>query len=189
MLLETISQRFRKARTTNATDNGFPARFMSATMPSGSGNSVAQATASAVFLLRNEFGMCVQNGVIVMPYGTGSNNQTGSIRLYAWDLAVDPTDPGNTDTSEWVAMLLVELAFVVSSSLPGLTGRTIGTGELFADTITLTYGNANVSVDIVSPAADVPAHAVVDIKGAALLEVTTTTGGSLTSVNALLKMV
>lgn len=185
--LLTVATNFFRFRSTNATDASFPSRVPTLTAPSGAGNNVAQATASAVRILRDAdcpTGL-VSNRMLLMPFGAGSNNNTMSVRLYAWNYFIDA---GDAVQALWIPTLLCELACTLSSSVTGAANGTLGTSQLFADTLVLTYGNDDVSIDIVSPANDLPAHAVVDIKGAQRVELTTTTGSSATSCNALGRM-
>ena len=185
MLVETLAMRWRRVRTVNCTDNGFPSRIITATEPSGTGNSAAQATSSAVFDLTGDFGGAAPNAVVIKPYGAGSNNNTFSLRIIGW-AKIDEGDPA---TVEWDPTVLVELAVTLSSTPIGLAGRVIVATDLFADTIALTTGNDDVSCDIVSPTGDVAAHAVADLKGFTKLEVTFTTGGSATNCNALIRFI
>lgn len=185
MFIETISQRFKKVRGTNATDASFPSRLPQAARPSGIGNSAAQATASAVFdLTAGGIGSYIQNSVLVMPFGAGANNNTMSVRIYGWALATE----GKVETDIYIPVLLTEIACTLSSTVIGLAGRYVVATDLFADTLTVTYGNANVSVEAVSPANDLPAHFIADLKGFELYEMTFTTGSSATNCNALTKM-
>ena len=185
VMLMTMSDRFRRVRKTNCTDNGFPSRLITATEPSGTGNSAAQATASAVFDLGTDTaGSAAQNGLVIKPYGAGADNATFSLRVIGWR-KVDEGDPA---TSIWDPTVLVELACTLSATPIGLAGKVIVATDLFADTITLTYGNANVSNEIISPANNIAAHAVVDLKGFQKVEITFTTGGSATNCNALIAL-
>ena len=180
MYLQTESQHARRVRTTNATDNGFPSRIPTGTKPSGTGGAAAQASASAVI----EFGPGItQNSLMLIPFGAGSNDNTFSLRVIGWTLV----DEGNSEEFIWVPVVLCELAVTLSSTPVGLANKVVNGSQLFADTITVTTGNANVSTEAVSPTGNVVAHAVVDVKGFELVEVTFTTGGSATSCNALVK--
>lgn len=185
MLIETLGLDFTKIRATNTTDASFPSRLIRATEPSGIGDSVAQATASAVFDCRGGFGNVVQNAVKIEPFGAGSNNNTFSLRVIGWKRVVDRASPGDVNLWVWRPTVLVELACTISSTDIGLVGKCVAATDLFADTITLTTGNDDVSVDIVSPTGDLGAHAIVDLKGSQLYEITFGTGSSATSCNAL----
>lgn len=187
-VLDTLTQEFRRARVTNATDNGFPSRLITAARPSGVGDNAAQATASAVFDLGGGEFATGQNRAFVKPFGAGANNATFSMRLIGWNRVYGRTG-NDPNTSVWDPTVLGEFACTLSSTPIGLAGKILIATDLFADTITVTGTTANqgVSVDVVSPANDTPAHLIIDIKGLQLLELTFTTGGSATSCNALVK--
>lgn len=184
VVLGTTSMKWRRVRTVNTTDNGFPSRIIRATEPSGNGSNAAQATSSAVIDLTHADGGIVQNSLIIKPYGAGANNATFSLRVIGWR-KVDEGDPA---TVVWDPTVLVELACTLSSTPIGLAGKVILATDLFADTIALTTGNDDVSCDIVSPTGDVAAHAVVDLKGFTKIEITFTTGASATNCNALVAL-
>lgn len=188
MLLETLTQDLRRARVTNATDNGFPSRLPTATEPTGIGNSAAQATASAVFVVGGE-SPSMQNRVFIKPFGAGANNATFSMRVIAWSRVFDHTG-NDLNTFVWDPTVLCELTCTLSSTPIGLAGKVIVATDLFADTITITgtTANAGVSIDVVSPANDTAGHVVLDLKGAQKVEFTFTTGASATSCNALVRM-
>lgn len=170
MLLETMSLPWQKARATNYSTNGYPTKVHTATKPSGDG---------VIEMTRDSSGGVVQNSLVVMFYGTGSDNNTGSCRALAWSQVGN--DP---NTSLWVYFILAEFAFTLSASV-GVAGKQVVATERFADTVTLTYGNDDVSLDIVSPANDIPTRVVFDCFGAQFVELIFTTGGSATDLNAL----
>jgi hypothetical protein len=180
MLLETLSQEFRKARSVNQTSNGYVSKVPTATEPSGDAGT---ATGASVIDL-GKGGSTAQNGLLAVFYGTGSNNNTFSARVIGWRSA----GSNAPDTMLWIPVVLVEFALTLSSTPAGVVGKTIVATELFADTIALTYGNDDISVDIVSPAADIIAHAVLDLKGFQKVEFSFTTGGSATDCNSLLAL-
>jgi hypothetical protein len=187
VLIETMSSPFRKMRATNATDNGFPSVLPTTTTPSGIGDAAAQTTAS-VFVVGHVNGGVVQNGCVAAFYGVGSDNNTFSARCYDWRKV-----PGtNSVPNLWVPILLCEVALTLSSTFPGIAGSPVGATELFADTITLTFGNSNVSIEVLSPGTTSAnsgiAHLMMDMKGPTLLQWTFTTGGSATSCNGLFAM-
>lgn len=181
MLVETLSTSFRKVRSVNQTSNGYVSKVPTGVEPSGDAGT---ATGASVIDL-GKGGMLAQNGALVCFYGVGSNNNTFSCRIIGW------RSIGENDVSTmlWIPVVLVEFALTLSSTPVGVAGKTILATELFADTIGLTYGNDDVSVDIVSPAADIIAHAMLDLKGFQKVEFSFTTGGSATSCNALLALI
>ncbi len=181
MITSTLSRGWQRARKVNATDNGFPAKSLIAAQPSGNGNNAAQATASAVYSITD--GTQSFNGLVIKPYGAGADDATMSVRVIGWSYLIEDNVIG---TAGWDPTVLVELACTLSTVV-GVAGLLVINTDRFADTLALTYGNDDVSVDIVSPANNVAAHAVVDLKGFQLVEFTFTTGASATSCNALFK--
>ena len=188
MLVQTLSNNSRKVRRTNATDNGFPSKLITATKPTGIGDSAAQATESAIIFDGSNAGAATYNAVVLQFFGAGANNNTFSARVIGWSKLIED---GNVVTQVWVPTDLCELAVTLSSTLVGLAGKTVVATDLFADTIALTGTTANddVSIDIVSPANDRPAHVVLDIKGFQIIEVTFTTGASATDCNGLFRFI
>lgn len=187
MLLETLSQEFRKARAVNQTSTTFVAKKPTKTEPAGDAGT---ATGASVVDLGSG-GEYAQNGVKLAFYGVGSNNNTFSARVFGWSQVRNPLSTGDLNVIVWVPVLLCEVLVTLSSNIPGVTGGTIGTTELFADTIAIvgTSGNPNVSMEIVSPADDATmGHVILDVKGFKKLELTFSTGSSATDANALLTM-
>ena len=183
-VLLTNAQPWQRVRQTNTTDTSFPSRVPTRTKPSGVGDAAAQTT-SAIVGDNGTVAGPVQNGFRLKPYGAGSNNNTMSVRVYGWAYCIDQ---GNANTAFWDPTLLVELLCTLTSSVTGPAGGVVTTTDLFADTIALTTGNDDVSVDLVSPTGDVAAHVVGDFKGFAFLEVTFSTGSSATNCNALIAL-
>lgn len=182
MLTETICNRWRPFRATNANDNGYPSRVPTATEPVRSGNSAAQATTMAVV----DFGsdtVQVQNAVKIKFYGVGSNNDTFSCRFIGWEFV----NPGNVALGFWDATDLFEVLVTLTSSITGVSGRTPDQTNLFADTITIVgaTANAGVNINVVSPANDRAGYLVVDFLGFRKVEPIFTTGGVATSCNAM----
>ncbi len=184
MALEIIcNQSFEKARTTNQTSASFVAKVPTTTEPTGSGST---ATNASVRQLGQLNGRAYTSSVIVCPYGVGSDTNTFSVRVIGWRRV------GNADSGTvlWIPVLLAEIEATISTGAgcTGVAGADVVATEYFADTITVTYGNANVSVEVVSPAADIPAHAVVSTKGFQKIELSFSTGSSATSCNALIAL-
>jgi hypothetical protein len=157
----------------------------------GSGDAGTATGASVIRLTDPALGGRVQNGVNLLFYGTGSDGNTFSARIITWSPIISTgLSSVNPTTTLWVPTVLAEVALTLSSSCPGLTGRTIGAGELFADTITLTgtTANAGIDVDIRSPANNTIAQMFADLSGGMELELSFTTGGSVTDCNALYRI-
>lgn len=175
----TRTSRWTKARTTNATNATFTAPVPTGTTPPGDSTS---ATAVVAWEAGGEGGIA-PNGLAIMPYAVGSDNNTFAMRVYAWRRLGD-----DALSYIWTPQLLVGVACTISSSIPGVTGRVVIATEFFADTITLaaTEGNANISCELVSPADNANAgHVMCDIKGCQRFSIHFSTGSSATSMNAL----
>jgi hypothetical protein len=168
---------FRKARpAANSTDATFPSRIPTATEPTGDG--VIELGGSG-----NSKGAYTQNGIVVVSYGTGSNNDTFSTRLIGWRQLGEAT----AATALWIPVVLVEMACTLSAVV-GVAGKIIVAGERFVDTMVLTTGDAGVSVDTVSPTGDVVAHFVADVKGFQKAELTFQITSGTTDMNALVAL-
>ncbi len=191
----TQATNFRKARSVNSTASSFASILMQLAVPEG---DAASATGRAVFDLisdcpssadatqRGTLGGPAQNGVLVMPYSVGANNDQYSVRVYGWKFV-----PGTaTATGLWRPFLLVEMACTATSTDIGVAGGIIAATEMFADTVALTTGNDDVSVDLVSPTGDVAGHWQGDLKGAQKLEFTfkTNVAQAPTSMNAIFSL-
>jgi hypothetical protein len=127
----------------------------------------------------------VQNGLILKPFGVGSDTNTFSLRVIGWTRILE-TDETN---ALWDPTDLCELLCTLSSTPIGIAGKIVTETNLFADTIAITgtTANAGVSIDVVSPANDRAGHVVLDIKGFSKIEIIFKTGGVATSCNALVR--
>jgi len=127
----------------------------------------------------------VQNSMLIMPYGVGADNAVMSVAVYGWRFV---PGRGVDNVDMWVAMLLGWFVCQLSAALPGIGSRVIGSTELFADTITVTYGTPAVNNDVVSPANDLPASILLSLKGCQICELVFGTEGSAISCNALVAL-
>lgn len=155
MLIETLSTKFRRALTANSTDTSFASKVATLTEPSGSG-----------VLDMGAGGALAPNGVLVVPYGAGNDDTTFAMRIIGWRSITEHSS--NQKITEWIPIILVELACTLSTAV-GATGGVIGGGRM-ADTLSLVTGNDDISIDFVSPTGNVAAHAVVDVKGCEKIE-------------------
>lgn len=175
---ELTDLHFLKARTTNQTSASFVSKVATATEPTGTGSSAANASV----LLMNTGSIAKPPLLQICPFGVGSNNNTFSLRAIGWR----QTGPDGATDALWLPVLLAEILCTLSSSCPGVSGKIVADTEYFADTVAVTYGNANVSVEVVSPANDISCgHVMVGVKGFPKVELSFSTGGSATSCNAL----
>lgn len=187
-ILETMTKKWKKARATNADDNGFPTRGNLLTDP---GYTLATAAQATNYALRNAAnlapggsGKAGPNFLWFMPYAVGADNVTFSVRVYGVSRVMVADTPGTTHR-RWT--MLAEFACTASTDT-GIAGGLVLDTERFADTITLTYPTAAIpSIEIQTNAANVAGWAKVDLSGSEDYELTFTTGGSATSCNALVK--
>lgn len=161
--LYTKAEPYRRVLATNGTASAFAARTDSLTLPTTAGYITVPPC----------------NTMLLKPYGTDADNETGSVRVYGVKAI-----QGSGATS-YTHVLLGEWAFTLSSTLTGVAGGVVVATEYYADTITRTVGIENVADQVLSPTGDEPAHILVDCKGHTNLFVELITGGSAASVNAL----
>lgn len=111
---------YAKVRTENATDSSFAARLPTATEPTGAGVlDLSQGTTETA------------GGLLLLPFGTGSNNQTFDLRVVGWK---------KTPLGLWVPVVLCEASCTLSSTLVGVAGYEAVAADYFADAITVNYG-------------------------------------------------
>lgn len=177
MLLETLCAEFRKARSVNQTSNGYVSKIPTHTEPPADS---ADATGANTTGLGYPVGVKSQNSAIIVPYATGINNNTFSMRAIGWRFVGPPA------TRLWIPVVLGEWLCTISSSCPGVAGMVVSDTEFFADIITIvgTTGGDN-ALGISSPAADVIAYITLDLRGFQKFELSFSTGGSVTDCNAL----
>ncbi len=148
----------RKAITSNSTSTGFTAKT-----PTTTAKTTSAAT-GVYDLLDPTLGFThladhTSRFLQIIPFGTNGENDTFSMRIWGWDKTDDAT-------AVYVPQLLAQFA-VVLGSIDGSTA--IGVSNTFqADTITLTYGDS--TTPIVSPANDLPAHAILHTRGCRYIE-------------------
>lgn len=181
----SLSSPTKKARSVNATDVAFAAR------PCQSNEPFPLPVAGGrdgVIIPPTALGGWSPTKLMVVPYGTGLDNATASIRVIGWREA--------GDNGIWVPVLLFESAILLSAFV-GLAGKTALDTERFADTIAdpaAGFGTKGQDCWILSPANDTPGHFVVDCKGCQKVEIllvrtTTASVNPATSVNALVTWV
>lgn len=176
MLLETMTQAFRQPMTTDFATT-FPSRIPTITEPLGS------ATRWVIDNGSYPIGQSGQNSVIILPYGVGADNATFLLRLYGWRVL-----PWRTfgNVNQWIPILLAQLTCTLDAGSPGVATTEVGSTKYFVDTLSLTYGNANVSIDVNTIASTgLIAHFQASIKGFQKLECTFDTNSSATGMNAL----
>ncbi len=162
---------FRKLLSANRTASAFTARTDLTAMPAATGEG--EGTTGYIYVSDS-------NTVLIKPYGTDADGETGSLRVYG----VRPIVSGGRVQSV-THVLLGEYGFTLSSTLTGVAGGVVGASEFYADTISQTYGLENVADQVFTPTGDEPAHILVDRKGHDVLLVDLIVG-TAASVNALI---
>ncbi len=119
------------------------------------------------------------NGLIIIPYGAGSATNTMLMNCYGWRPTI-----GRLAKPLWVAFELATFT-VTLCTVPGIAGADVNESQLFAGTISLGVGTANVSNEIVSPTGNVVGHILLDTKGCVLVQILFDRNSSSTSCNAL----
>lgn len=145
-----------KALAANSNDSSFPARIATVTTPSGlSSNTFNPGVSDETFVTG------VRNSV-VFPYGVGNDDTTFSLRIIGWS---------QTSGGLWIPTILCEVTCILCTSV-GVAGQDVVATERFCDTIALVtnLGNANVSVEIISPQNNTPGHIMLDTKGCNYLD-------------------
>lgn len=183
-----LSQPFRKARSTNATDTSFPSKVPTITEPSGGG--VLDLTEGGQGL--------VPESLVVLPFGTGDDNDVFDMRVIGWRRIVGGPNPGDI---LWVPCIIAQVTATLSAAV-GVAGAPVVATERFADTLAVTvegvtrdgeltaadaetFTSSGTTV-ITSPANDTPAFFEVCVKGFEKIEFTfDTTTGDPTGANAL----
>jgi len=117
------------------------------------------------------------NGLKLLFYGTDTADQTFIARAYGWELA------GVTELM-WIPFPLFAWTGILGTRA-GIAGGIVGTPYFFADTLSITLGNAGVGGEVVSPADNSIAHAIFDIKGARFVSLSLARNSSSVSLNAL----
>ena len=169
---ELYGHSFKKARSVNQTSATFVSKVSTTTEPTGTGST---ATNSSVIDLRSPGNDVMRSVVKILLYGTGNDNDTFSCQVIGWTLA---------GSGLWVPTVLCQLQGTLSTAV-GVAGAYVVDTERFADAITVTFGNANVSVEVPTVPANTIAIAKAALVDSQKLELSFTTGGSATGCNAL----
>lgn len=172
-LLWTIRTPLARTHVTNATDTNFPSKVPTKTRPNGDG--VIDFGAD---------GGKSSNGLLLLPVGTGQNDAAMDMRVIGWKL-IAGVSQGTTPTVDlWIPHLLAQFGLVFGN-VTGVANTKVPATEFFMDTVTLTTGNANVSVETLSPGSDIISHILLNGLSSDLVEVTFDMGANATSGNCL----
>jgi hypothetical protein len=180
--LLTASGPWRKARGTNANDSSFPSRIPTVTPPL-TDVAGAAGTQQAIDVVPNAGGYGA-NAVVIMPYGLGSDNDAFSMRVIGWSSVT----VAGVNTL-WIPTVLAEFSACNLCAVTGVAGAALLNTERLVDNLTLVTGNDDVSVSIVSPGTDIPAHVVVSLAGSQKVELTFDQTTSTPTQNALIKFI
>lgn len=176
--LLTATGPFRKARGVNSNDASFPSRVPTTTAP-----LFAVATAAGTQQVIPIGPGVSANSAVIVPYGLGASNDAFNLRVLGWREV-----RGEGVLTLWVPVVLCELACTVGATT-GVAASAVLNTELFVDTLSLTYGNDDVSIDIVSNAADLIAHFAVAIKGFQAIELIFDQSTNSPTMNALVSLI
>ena len=153
--LMTLANPWVKLKTENFTATDFATLKSTLTRPSGDG--VVDLLTEAV-----SPGAKIPNGIVFRPFGTDANDEVFNLRVYGWSQEIK--------TKSWENILLAELAITLGN-IQGTADCAITDNDFEADTIAITYGNSNVSVEAVSPVNNVRGASVrMDIFGSQILQ-------------------
>lgn len=155
--MPATSHPLRKALETNSTASAFTAKIPVAALPTNVG---------FFNLFDGQYGVGsdgrVPKFLFVQPFGGNANNDTSSMRVWGWS-----HDVGRG--SLWVPHLLVELAV----TLGNIDASAIAANMLLADTLVATYSGTDeksLGTTLISPANDLPASALVHLRGCQYIE-------------------
>lgn len=184
--IESVLSNMAWARThaTNYATNGYPARLNTFVHPTGDG--VIPMGGS---LLPGGGGSECPQGLLLQPYAIGSATNTFSLRVLGWTAT-----NFKVGAPLWTNFVIGEFVVTIGTGA-GISGGDVLATELFATTITATYGPAFVtsgqgayskySWGFLSPGSNLQGVVFVPSFGCRLLEVIYTTGGVATSCNSL----
>lgn len=170
----TLSHDLRKLYAANSVATTLTWPVPTTTKPSGNGILDARPNENSAEGLGNQ--------AIVHFFGTTTANQTGSALLIGWNVAAA------NGVSLYVPTPLLLVDFTLGAATGVFATAIVGSGELLADTIAIASGGEfSESNIVISPENDSVAAVVVDLLGAALIEVRAYRG-TAASVNALAKL-
>lgn len=134
-VIETATQQmtrvnsYSKIRTEDSEDTEYTAGETTDVEPSGEGIIDTIAANGLSY-----------NGIIVTPFGVGSDTDTFLMRIYGW----------RRFETIWIRSIICEVTCTLASALTGVDGTGIPSTSYFCSTITPVSGNQNVSYEIVS---------------------------------------
>lgn len=128
-------------------------------------------------------GSISQNLALAVLFGTDTATQTFDFRFVGWSLVKG----GGSKVDIWIPVPLVQGTATLSTFKGGI-GSTPADTDFLVDTITLAapFTSKN-SIEAISPAGNIPAHVVFDMKGCQRLGLQVATNGSAITANAIAK--
>jgi hypothetical protein len=154
-------------------------------MPATVGAQEPIPTGNGMIQLNQGAGSTVPNDLLLKPFGVGAGATTFNLRVYGWS-RIGP-NPTEANAVQWTAVLLCEIAVTLGTGV-GLAGGLVDASHNYATSLSLTTGNSNVDVSLISPGSNLPAWAMLDVKGFNVVQVVCSVG-TATSGNALYKSV
>lgn len=151
LIPSSLAVPYRRVLATSATDTSFTAPATTTTKP----------TTGVVELAK--IGSGVPTYLDLVFFGV-TNNQTFDARVIGWRPAA-----GDGLTDLWMPKPLVVVS-VTLGNIVGVAGTPVLATEYVADTLSVTYGNANVDYVVGSPAGDLIARLLVDTMGHPLIQ-------------------
>jgi hypothetical protein len=186
----------------NYTNNGYPTRIPTTTRPDLAATSTGlQAVGDGVIPVGHN-GQMGASGMALIPFGAGSATNTFSFQVLGWTQTTTQygkavnglTVLQNANLELWIPVLLGTFAVTLGTGT-GIAGSDIGTSQLFATSITTSYGPVygtgavqSSAGSIYSPGSNSIGMVTIAIMSFKFVEVIYTTGGSATSGNALYRL-
>lgn len=156
-------------QTANSTATSFASKVATATAPTDGATGVRELSRTTGI---------VANNIMLMPFGTDAANETFKMRVIGW----------SKTESLYIPCILYEFTCTLGSATGVANHKPVNT-DLFADTITLDSGNADVDATILSTADDTMCYAICDLKGFSLVEIIFNRNSSSASCNTLYRLV
>ena len=175
--LARLTSKMRRLLTTNAADSSFAAKVATITKP---GAATGYSPANGVIPMTLGEQAMVPEKLKIIPFGTGADDSTFSIRVIGWEYAGDL----------WIPIIRVEIQCTLGTAV-GVIGTSVKDTEKFSDVLSMTTGNTSITgysnsdLTLWSPSNNLISEAVVDVRGSELVELQFTTGSSATDCNAL----
>ncbi len=173
---QTMARVFKKLKATNFTTTSFAATLGASTKT----RPVAGDDVGLIDFLSGErmSGVVVPNSLLIRLFGAGADGNTFNARFLGWRQ--------ESTTNSWESVLLAEVVATLGTGA-GAAGCAITATDLVVDTISLTHGNDDIDLSIVSPALNVHgAYLKLENHGSGLVTVhfdmvTATSGNALVS--------